>query len=281
MSGHGRNSSVHIEEELAQIRRYEDFTTTGKERSPKTRCIKHWHLFKIGLEMPSLKDTDSPLCKTQTSTTIHGVPGGIWHLSPQNHGLLCCSLVTCDADDRFFNCIDWYFSLHCRCSYWTHVSTDCHCNRLAVRHQAGLLFKCLVAEPEVLLLGNRGWYVNDEHRDDGHQQAILKALACRKRIMQRLDHMERVCAFGAWCIFHQVAVLCDVGSKYLKLQVSAPRVFMVSRLCLPQPVPIWSSDMHPMLLDPVSQRSNVSLVSAITAMECGDSGIDIYTHTHT
>ncbi|GAN04667.1 voltage gated chloride channel [Mucor ambiguus] len=28
MSGHGRNSSVHIEEELAQIRRYEDFSTT-------------------------------------------------------------------------------------------------------------------------------------------------------------------------------------------------------------------------------------------------------------
>lgn len=29
MSGHGTGSSAHIEEELDQIRRYEDFTTTG------------------------------------------------------------------------------------------------------------------------------------------------------------------------------------------------------------------------------------------------------------
>lgn len=31
MTGHGRTSSVEIEEELAQIRRYEDFTTTGNQ----------------------------------------------------------------------------------------------------------------------------------------------------------------------------------------------------------------------------------------------------------
>lgn len=29
MNGHGQGSSAHIEEELDQIRRYEDFTTTG------------------------------------------------------------------------------------------------------------------------------------------------------------------------------------------------------------------------------------------------------------
>lgn len=29
MAGHRHTSSVEIEEELAQIRRYEDFTTTG------------------------------------------------------------------------------------------------------------------------------------------------------------------------------------------------------------------------------------------------------------
>lgn len=28
--GHARNTSADIEEELAQIRRYEDFSTTGK-----------------------------------------------------------------------------------------------------------------------------------------------------------------------------------------------------------------------------------------------------------
>lgn len=85
MSGHGRNSSVHIEEELAQIRRYEDFSTTGKRRSNKREdhfaCLHKTLTLelssKIGLGMLSLKDTDNPLCKTQTSTTIHGVPGGI------------------------------------------------------------------------------------------------------------------------------------------------------------------------------------------------------------
>jgi hypothetical protein len=31
MSGHIRDSSVQLEEELAQIRRYEDFSTIGKK----------------------------------------------------------------------------------------------------------------------------------------------------------------------------------------------------------------------------------------------------------
>jgi hypothetical protein len=37
MSGHIRDSSVQLEEELAQIRRYEDFSTIGKRKKEKKR----------------------------------------------------------------------------------------------------------------------------------------------------------------------------------------------------------------------------------------------------
>lgn len=73
-----------------------------------------------------------------------------------------------------------------------------------------------------------------------------------------------------------MVVLCDVGSKYLNFKFQRTRVFMVSRLCLPQPVLIWSRDTRPMLLDLVFQKSSVSLVSAYSTIEICDSSIDTF-----
>lgn len=95
--------------------------------------------------------------------------------------------------------------------------------------------------------------------NDGHQSAILRqhigSGSCSDwTTWSEFVHLGPDVYFIKW-LFYVMWAVSTWNPCF------SARVFMVSRLCLPQPVLIWSRNMHHTLLDPVFQKSSASLVS--------------------